>query len=120
MAEPNKADERRLEDLRAGNKVRYERLLAGGHALDQDTMLGLQVQAMRQALIDEDPSFATRYGIAYQLLMGQVLDQVEGNLVRRTLTDGTPAARPAPSLTVVGDPDPEAAINNGHLRPDEA
>lgn len=103
MAEPTKADVRRLEDARAANRTREAELAAQGVALDQDSMLTLQVQALRNAMCAADPAFEVAYGLAYQDLVAQAFAAVGDDVTRTRLVEGTPAQGGPKRLHVPGN-----------------
>lgn len=103
MAEPNKADVRRLEDLRAANRTREAQLAAQGVRIDQDSMFVMQVQALRNAMCAADPTFEVAYGIAFQEVIAEAFAAVGDDVTRTRLVAGTPAQDGARRLHVPGN-----------------
>lgn len=86
MAEPAKADVRRLEDMRAGNVQREAQLKTQGVSLPDEAVLALQVRALKRMLVDGDPEAETAYGLAYQAVLTETFDRIEADLNRARLT----------------------------------
>lgn len=85
MAEPAKANLRRLEDLHAGNERREQELQRQGVGFDRVTILALQIQALKDLLIGDDEDAKTEYELAYQERLAEALTTIEEQVNRAKL-----------------------------------
>lgn len=78
-------DERRLEDLKAGNRTLE--LTAGrlGAQLTEGGIIGLQVKSIIKVLTDEDPARDLAFNIAYQEGLRDALEKTIEELKKPTL-----------------------------------
>lgn len=85
MAEPAKADLRRIEDLHAGNERREKDLQRQGVGFDRVAILALQIQALKDLLIGDDEDARTEYELAYQERLAEALTMIEEQVGRTKL-----------------------------------
>lgn len=72
--------------MRAANRKREKALGARGVNLNQDAMVLMQLRALKELVLGDDPAMETAYAIAYQAQVSDAFDSIEAEINRAKLT----------------------------------
>lgn len=82
-----------LNNLRADNARREKALGAEGVTLKQDVVLVMQVRALKELLVGDEPDRQLEYDIAYQHQVAAAFDEIEPSVASRKLSIGNGHSR---------------------------